>query len=136
MPAWELVKIRRQLEYSIVKSKGLDPAISITNRQAFAEIIRAKGLLGLYAGFRIHLREWKVPFISILLKYHLSARDVLGSALYFLENDAFRYILGRPRSGEQGKTPSWLPIHPSLIPFVCGAVAGVTSWMAIYPLDT
>jgi hypothetical protein len=46
-----------------------------------------------------------------------------------------RHILGRLPSGEQGSTPSWLPIHASLVPFVCGSLAGVTSWALIYPLD-
>lgn len=46
-----------------------------------------------------------------------------------------RHLLGRKRSGEQGRTPAWLPIHASLIPFVCGSLAGVSSWALIYPLD-
>ena len=62
-------------------------------------------------------------------------RDTLGTALYFFEYDGMRHILGRLPSGEQGPTPPWLPIHPSLVPFVCGSLAGVTSWALIYPLD-
>jgi len=78
-------------------------------------------------------------------------RDTAGTALYFLEYDGMRHLLGRARSGEQGDTPSWLPIHSSLVPFVCGSVSGVsaipgavvhslnqfqvTSWALIYPLD-
>jgi solute carrier family 25 carnitine/acylcarnitine transporter 20/29 len=33
--------------------------------------------------------------------------------------------MGRQRSGEQGPSPSWLPIHSSIVPFVCGSFAGV-----------
>ena len=62
-------------------------------------------------------------------------RDVVGTALYFLKYDGFRHYLGRSRSGVQGQTPHSLPIHPSLIPFVCGSVAGVSSWGITYPLD-
>jgi hypothetical protein len=36
-----------------------------------------------------------------------------------------RHLMGRQRSGEQGPTPSWLPIHSSIVPFVCGSCAGV-----------
>ena len=36
-----------------------------------------------------------------------------------------RHLLGRQRSGEQGPTPSWLPVPASLVPFVCGSVSGV-----------
>jgi len=46
-----------------------------------------------------------------------------------------RHLLGRKRSGEQGPTPAWLPIPISLIPFVCGSLAGVSSWALIYPID-
>lgn len=62
-------------------------------------------------------------------------RDLCGTALYFFEYDAMRYLLGRNRSGEQGPTPAWLPIPVSLVPFVCGSIAGVSSWAFIYPLD-
>lgn len=64
-----------------------------------------------------------------------TVRDTSGTALYFLEYDGMRHLLGRMRSGEQGQTPSWLPIHHSLIPFVCGSLAGVSSWALIYPVD-
>lgn len=46
-----------------------------------------------------------------------------------------RHLLGRLPSGEQGPTPSWAPIHASLVPFACGSFAGVSSWAIIYPLD-
>lgn len=53
-------------------------------------------------------------------------RDTSGTALYFMEYDGMRHLLGRDRSGEQGATPPWLPIHSSLVPFVCGSFAGVS----------
>ena len=62
-------------------------------------------------------------------------RDTSGTALYFLEYDAMRHMLGRKPSGKQGPVPSWVPVHVSLIPFLCGSLAGVTSWALIYPID-
>lgn len=62
-------------------------------------------------------------------------RDTSGTALYFMEYDGMRHLLGRLPSGEQGPTPAWLPIHSSLVPFVCGSLSGVTSWALIYPMD-
>lgn len=59
------------------------------------------------------------PFLSSLV------RDTAGTALYFLEYDGMRHLLGRQRSGEQGPTPSWLPVPASVVPFVCGSVSGV-----------
>lgn len=72
------------------------------------------------------------PFLFIsfdaLSKYFsliLLVRDTAGTALYFLEYDGMRHLLGRKRSGEQGPTPSWLPVPASVVPFVCGSVSGV-----------
>jgi len=115
---FELVKVRRQLEYSIAESRGIKLVKPPGTFEAVREIFRASGMAGLYTGFRLH-------FI----------RDTSGTALYFLEYDGMRHLLGRQRSGEQGPTPGWLPIHSSLVPFVCGSFSGVTSWALIYPLD-
>ncbi|KAJ8078874.1 hypothetical protein PM082_013158 [Marasmius tenuissimus] len=115
---FELVKVRRQLEYTIAASKGLHLEKAPGTLEAVKEIFKSNGLPGLYTGFRLH-------FI----------RDTSGTALYFLEYDGMRHLLGRQRNGEQGPTPPWLPIPASLVPFVCGSFAGVTSWALIYPLD-
>ncbi|KDQ33498.1 hypothetical protein PLEOSDRAFT_19755, partial [Pleurotus ostreatus PC15] len=115
---FELVKVRRQLEYSIAQARGLHIEKPPGTLDAVREIFRVNGIKGLYTGFRLH-------FI----------RDTSGTALYFMEYDGMRHLLGRDRSGEQGATPPWLPIHSSLVPFVCGSFAGVTSWALIYPLD-
>nr|GAT53256.1 predicted protein [Mycena chlorophos] len=115
---FELVKVRRQLEYSIAASKGLHIVKPPGTAAAVKEIFKTSGIRGLYSGFRLHF-----------------ARDTLGTGLYFLEYDGARHLLGRRRNGEQGETPPWLPIPSSLVPFVCGSLAGVTSWALIYPLD-
>jgi len=115
---FELVKVRRQLEYTIAASKQISLTKPPGTIEAVKDIFRTNGLAGLYTGFRLH-------FI----------RDTSGTALYFLEYDGMRHLLGRNRSGEQGPTPPWLPIHASLVPFFCGSVSGVTSWALIYPLD-
>ncbi|KAI9057897.1 mitochondrial carrier [Trametes sanguinea] len=115
---FELVKVRRQLEYTIAASKGVKLVKAPSTMEAVRDIFRTNGLLGLYTGFRLHF-----------------VRDTMGTALYFFEYDGFRYIMGRDASGEQGDTPPWLPIPMSLVPFLCGSLAGVSSWALIYPLD-
>ncbi|KZT40846.1 mitochondrial carrier, partial [Sistotremastrum suecicum HHB10207 ss-3] len=115
---FELMKIRRQLEFSIALEKGQKCLKPPGTLQALKDIIQVAGFRGLYTGFRLHF-----------------LRDTSGTALYFLEYDGFRYLMGRRLSGEQGDPPTWLPIHPTLIPFLCGSLAGVTSWALIYPLD-
>lgn len=70
----------------------------------------------------------------------------MGTALYFAEYDVMRYWMGRKRDGTssregdgmvQGDVPDWAKgwIPKGLIPFLCGSVAGVTSWALIYPVD-
>lgn len=103
---------------------------------AVRDIVRTSGVRGLYTGFRLHFGLY---YIRILLNRCITnfttVRDTTGTALYFMEYDMLRHMFGRLPSGEQGKLPSWLPLHPSLLPFICGSVAGITSWALIYPLD-
>ncbi|WVQ95236.1 hypothetical protein IAU59_002331 [Kwoniella sp. CBS 9459] len=157
---FELVKVRRQLEYQIYRdshpelfrpnpppSAGASlptnptpaprpaPFVPPTTLQAVRLIVTSAGYRGLYTGWRLH-------FI----------RDTLGTALYFAEYDVMRYYLGRSKTkgvgtggqgdmgtGDvQGDVPdwarSWLP--KQVIPFLCGSLAGVSSWALIYPVDT
>ncbi|KAG8781564.1 hypothetical protein FRC15_008551, partial [Serendipita sp. 397] len=129
--AFELVKVRRQLEYSIAAAKGIQIVKPPSTWSAIKDIVRGangdkmggtgnspKGITALWTGMRLH---W--------------LRDTSGTALYFFEYDSMRYLLGRLPNGEQGPTPYWAPIHASIIPFVCGSLAGVSSWAIIYPLD-
>ncbi|KZO97833.1 mitochondrial carrier [Calocera viscosa TUFC12733] len=115
---FELVKVRRQLEYAIAQARGVALEKPPNTAAAVMQIVREKGFLGLYQGFRMHF-----------------VRDTLGTSLYFMEYDSFRYLMGRSITGDQGDPPAWLPLPTSLIPFFCGSVAGVTSWAIIYPVD-
>ncbi|KAG0699656.1 hypothetical protein DFH29DRAFT_983430 [Suillus ampliporus] len=100
---FELVKVRRQLEYSIAASKGIQMVKPPNTVEAVREIFRTHGLSGLWIGFRLHF-----------------LRDTTGTAFARESKDQRR---------------AWLPIPTSLIPFVCGSLAGVSSWALIYPLD-
>lgn len=95
-------------------------------------IVSKMGPLGLWTGFRLHF-----------------VRDTMGTALYFAEYDVMRFLLGRKRddsiapddkygaSSAQGELPDWARgwLPPQLVPFLCGSLAGVTSWALIYPVD-
>lgn len=126
------------MEYSIAEQRGetlLKPPNTI---QSVKDIVRLSGVRGLYNGFGLHLSECHLCHsFGFGLTVVSTARDTLGTGLYFLEYDTFRAALGRLPSGQQGAQPSWMPfrIHEEIIPFACGATAGVTSWALIYPLD-
>nr|XP_018261786.1 uncharacterized protein I303_06231 [Kwoniella dejecticola CBS 10117]OBR83944.1 hypothetical protein I303_06231 [Kwoniella dejecticola CBS 10117] len=142
---FELVKVRRQLEYQIFRDSHPEifrpnapptagaslptnptPAPKVpgfvppTTIQAVKLIVNSSGYRGLYIGWRLH-------FI----------RDTLGTALYFAEYDVMRYYLGRSKSSISNHLPAWARniLPKGLIPFFCGSVAGVTSWALIYPVD-
>lgn len=152
------LKVRRQLEYQIYRDShpelfcnpsaatagsgykvavpGVPPTASFTpptTLQAVKLIVNSNGPLGLYIGWRLHF-----------------VRDMLGTALYFAEYDVMRYYLGRQKTkirenGEgggfgydvQGDVPDWAKawLPKQAVPFLCGSVAGVSSWALIYPVD-
>lgn len=105
------------------------------NIDAVKDIFRQHGPRGLYKGFRLHFGMKYHSRGGIPLNLALLVRDTAGTALYFMEYDTMRQMLGRLPNGHQGITPGWFPIHYSMIPFMCGSIAGVTSWAIIYPLD-
>lgn len=147
---FELVKVRRQLEYQIEHEKRIralrvaggsgpgslgDSALAAKGEKALMANFKPPGTVaavkdiyarygprGLWTGFKLH-----------------SVRDTLGTSLYFAEYDALRYMLGRdPTTGVQNKVPSWarlFGIGEGTVAFAAGAFAGVTSWAIIYPVD-
>ena len=140
---FELVKVRRQLEFQIERDRRLrnfrlaggtgaaslgDKIVATkTDKELMAgwkapgtwaavkDIHARYGPKGLWTGFKLH-----------------SVRDTVGTSLYFAEYDTLRWILGRdPKTGLQGKVPDWakkMGIGEGWVAFGAGAFAGVTSW--------
>ena len=141
--AFELVKVRRQLEFSIAAAKGIVIVKPPNTWESVKDIFRTRGPMGLYTGWPLHMRKYSRVHLCCLGRLGsvtndscwAAVRDTAGTALYFAEYDVMRHLFGRLPSGEQGPTPSWAPIHASLVPFACGSFAGVSSWAIIYPLD-
>jgi hypothetical protein len=122
------------IEATVASAKARPPApqfVPPTTLQAVRMIVRSMGPLGLWTGFPLHF-----------------VRDTLGTALYFAEYDVMRFWLGGGRGAGKredkfGSTTTqadlpvwargWLPAQ--LVPFLCGSLAGVTSWALIYPVD-
>ncbi|RFU26043.1 hypothetical protein B7463_g10293, partial [Scytalidium lignicola] len=74
-------------------------------------IIKNRGLLGLYSGFKLHL-----------------LRDTLGTAIYFMTYESSKQLLTTYR-GDQSRT------HPLAV-VIAGGLCGVASWALIYPIDS
>lgn len=140
---FELVKVRRQLEFQIERDRrlrklriaggigagslGSKVVTSKTDKELMAgwkapgtwagvkDIYARYGPKGLWTGFQLH-----------------TVRDTLGTSLYFAEYDTLRWLLGRdPKTGRQGKLPDWackIGIREGYVAFGAGAFAGVTSW--------
>ncbi|MBW0465358.1 hypothetical protein O181_005073 [Austropuccinia psidii MF-1] len=121
--AFELVKIRAQLESAIAAKQGR-PLKDINTWQGAKEIIASHGVKGLYYGFNLHC-----------------LRDTLGTGIYFMGYDSARCFAERKidqieRKGllEGGSSDGFI-LPRSTLPFLCGSTCGVLSWFLIYPLD-
>ncbi|GJN88548.1 hypothetical protein Rhopal_001514-T1 [Rhodotorula paludigena] len=108
--AFEYTKIKLQLEYLIAMKKGV-PYVPRGTIKGFLDLYRQGGFLGLYTGFRLH-----------------ALRDTLGTGMYFGMYDTAQHII-------QSNPDVFQHVPTTLSTFVCGSVAGVTSWAAIYPAD-
>ncbi|KAJ1918140.1 hypothetical protein H4219_002781 [Mycoemilia scoparia] len=109
----EQVKIQMQLSRLIGNErlvKGQAPSSKgLTNMQAFREIVRLRGVYGLYSGLRLHV-----------------ARDSFGTAVYFGAYDTIKETLRRANSDGKSNTLSHL---------LAGGTCGVLSWLVVFPID-
>lgn len=121
--AFELVKIRAQLESAIAAKQGR-PLKNINTWRGAREIIGSHGLKGLYFGFNLHC-----------------LRDTLGTGLYFLGYDTTRFLAEKKindmeyRKSLSPNSDHGFILPRSALPFLCGSTCGVMSWFLIYPLD-
>jgi len=121
--AFELVKIRSQLESAIAAKQGR-PLKDINTWRGAREIVSSHGLKGLYFGFNLHC-----------------LRDTLGTGLYFLGYDTARFFAEKKideieyRRSLEPTSDYGFVLPRSALPFLCGSTCGVTSWFIIYPLD-
>ncbi|KAJ3102805.1 hypothetical protein HDU97_000262 [Phlyctochytrium planicorne] len=104
----EIVKIQRQLEVMLRKSAGGGKDGGRTGSWKVAvDIVRRRGVKGLYRGFHLHL-----------------LRDAIGTAIYFATYECVKKVLV---SNQKTSGPG---IH-----LISGALCGVTSWIFVFPID-
>ncbi|RDL39029.1 Mitochondrial carrier [Venustampulla echinocandica] len=120
---FELTKVSAQVSVLLAdknKSNGADPkssgavAASYQNKGTFQtakNIVKHRGLAGLYSGFNLHL-----------------LRDTLGTAIYFMTYESSKQLLAT-YSGDRS------PTNPFAVLFA-GGLCGVVSWALIYPIDS
>ncbi|KAI8836847.1 mitochondrial carrier domain-containing protein [Chytridium lagenaria] len=120
----EIVKIQRQLEALLrrqmecsavtgerqkggVRWRMLDLTQRSGSLAVGVDIVKSKGVKGLYRGFHLHL-----------------ARDAIGTAIYFATYESVKRSLVK-----EGQTAG-----PS-VHLISGALCGVTSWIFVFPVS-
>ncbi|KAL1920874.1 uncharacterized protein VTP21DRAFT_11509 [Calcarisporiella thermophila] len=109
----ELVKIQKQLEqllWTREHAKAPDERqtrIHTTSWHSAKEIVRLKGVRGLWYGFPSHF-----------------ARDALGTGMYFGSYETWKRVISGPGN------PSGPLTH-----FFAGGLCGIFSWLIIFPID-
>ena len=94
------------------KSVGrIGPNQTMGTSQATKQVIQRHGIMGLYTGFQYHLM-----------------RDTVGSAIYFGVYEAVKQSMTSYWGISEANSPG--PVA------LAGAVCGLVSWGATYPLDT
>ncbi|KAI8869036.1 mitochondrial carrier [Ramicandelaber brevisporus] len=104
----ELVKVQRQLALVIANQQMQNSWLSAR------EVLRAKGIMGLYSGFSCHF-----------------ARDTLGTAVYF---GTYEFVKRSIATRSEGDGSQLYKTGP-MVHFLAGGMCGVISWLIIFPTD-
>ncbi|KAI5950726.1 hypothetical protein KGF54_003800 [Candida jiufengensis] len=102
---FEFIKVYAQLE-KLVGNKVGAKLNNTSTIQIMRNIIKYKGLLGLYSGFKLHL-----------------LRDSVSTGIYYSFYESVKLLL----SGTQSSPFAIL---------IAGGLSGVLSWIIIFPVDT
>ncbi|KAI5456403.1 mitochondrial carrier domain-containing protein [Mariannaea sp. PMI_226] len=116
---FELTKLSAQVSVLLAERGGgvkgsHAVAASYQNKgtlRTMANIIKHRGVLGLYTGFNLHL-----------------LRDTLGTAIYFMVYESGKQI-GNTFAGDH-------PNSNKLAVVAAGGMCGLVSWAMIYPIDS
>ncbi|KAI9819409.1 MAG: hypothetical protein M1832_003972 [Thelocarpon impressellum] len=114
---FELTKLSAQLSVLMARSNttSVDDPIRRSYEQkgtfkTAQNIIRHRGVLGLYSGFHLHLM-----------------RDTIGTAIYFMTYESSKQLLATSKGHS--------PTHPLAV-VIAGGLCGIVSWACIYPIDS
>ena len=116
---FELTKLSAQISTLMANSNHSsldDPAIkqSYLKKGTFKtakNIVKNRGLLGLYSGYRLHLM-----------------RDTMGTTIYFATYESTKQLIVKFQKSESPTSP--------LAVATAGGLCGIVSWACTYPIDT
>ncbi|KAG5977834.1 hypothetical protein E4U55_006517 [Claviceps digitariae] len=116
---FELTKLSAQVSVLLAEragncQKSRAVASSYQNKgtlRTMANIIKHRGVLGLYTGFQLHL-----------------LRDTLGTGIYFMVYESGKQI-GTTMAGDN-------PNNNKMAVVTAGGMCGLVSWAMIYPIDS
>lgn len=146
---FELVKIHKQLEYLLLQASSISTGATVVRSRAAGpsgpqfksatvkstsswhsakEIIRSKGIFGLWSGYRLHFgkhcRQKHVDCKVIDRWYYYLVRDTIGTSVYFGGYETTKFLLSSP-DRPPGPTTQ----------FLAGGVCGILCWLAVFPVD-
>ncbi|KAK9478405.1 mitochondrial carrier domain-containing protein [Lipomyces japonicus] len=116
---FEFTKLSTQIELLMTRAQHAalpdsDPTTTYQAKgtvQQFKDIVKRRGVLGLYSGFRYHF-----------------ARDSLGTSLYFTVYESSKQIISI--NNPKQDTVGLLTIA------ISGGLCGIFSWALVFPIDT
>ncbi|KAI7902880.1 mitochondrial carrier domain-containing protein [Cokeromyces recurvatus] len=88
------------------------------------EIIKKKGIFGIYSGFTLHLNTYIATLYATVTDKFCVVRDTIGTGVYFGGYETIKYIL----------TTNASTAGP-LTQFLAGGLCGLMCWIVIFPLD-
>lgn len=110
-------------------SQGRAVAASYQNKGTYKtakNIVKHRGFVGLYSGFRLHLCKYKAKRSWYTLI--CVVRDTLGTSIYFATYESSKQLL----TTYAGVKSTMNPIAIA----VAGGLCGIASWALIYPIDS
>ncbi|KAI9798706.1 MAG: hypothetical protein M1825_005033 [Sarcosagium campestre] len=114
---FEFTKLSAQISELMANSKTSPDEVIRRSYQSMGplrtarNIIKHRGVFGLYSGFKLHLM-----------------RDTLGTAIYFMTYESIKQV-------SVTKTNANSPTSPLAV-VIAGGLCGLVSWACIYPIDS
>lgn len=88
-------------------------------------IIKHRGIMGLYSGYQLHLRKCHASFPQVSPYSHLPVRDTYATGIYFITYESVKQLTATFQGSSSPTSPG--PVA------VAGGLCGLVSWAAVSP---